>query len=231
MNGHYVQHKRKHHLRWKSASFSVISLPICKGNNQLRIVACLLTLHMVAYSSSGTTSAASPAQRAWKRLCKKNAAQVPHFPWSHIRGMVSLWQKGLGNPHTALCTDRDFLCILGQVTEFLRTTLSGEKMQNYHILHTQTLLFKISPQIFHTFRCRELLMKWTQSYGGWEDGFKVLQNGKEFSNGNNFKIIDVENMVVLAHLVPTAPAQDRQQLLLPPLPTAGALFLVQDCMC
>lgn len=145
--------------------------------------------------------------------------------------MVFLWQKGLGNAHTAFCTDRDFLCILGQVTEFLCTTLSGEKMQSYHILHTQILFFKISPQILHTLRCRELLMKWTQSYGGWEDGCNVLQNGKEFSNGNNFKIIDVENMVVLAYLIPTAPAQDRQQLLLPPLPTAGALFLVQDCMC
>lgn len=42
----------------------------------------------------------------------------------------------------------------------------------------------------------------------------MLQDGKEFSNRNNFKVIDLENVVVLAHLVPTVPAQDRQQLLL-----------------
>lgn len=46
------------------------------------------------------------------------------------------------------------------------------------------------------------------------EGFRVLQNRMEFSNGNNFKIILVESVEVLAHLVPTMLAQDRQQLLL-----------------
>lgn len=100
----------------------------------------------------------------------------------------------------------------------------------YCILHVQTLLFKISPQIFHTFRCRELLMKWTQGYGGWEgDGCKVLQNGEEFSNGNNFKVIDVETVVVLAHLVPTAPRWQTTASSAAPS-TTGAVFLVEDCM-
>lgn len=42
----------------------------------------------------------------------------------------------------------------------------------------------------------------------------VLQNNKKFSNGNNFIVIDGENVVLLAYLVPTLPAWDRQRLLL-----------------
>lgn len=123
--------------------------------------------------------------------------------------------RGNGEPPCSPWHWQVLSVLCGTVTEWLCTTLSAEERHSTQILHAQMLLFKTDPQTFHTLRCWELLGEWTQGHGGWQkEGFKALQNGKEFRKGNNFKIILVGNVEVPAHLVPTMLAQDRHQLLL-----------------
>lgn len=221
LNGLCVQRKRELFPCWKSASFSVINPQIareiidweewsvspntpCSSTQQLRDYQWSLMCSVCGRDDVKNTSP------SFSLVPDKGNGESPCSPWH--------WQ--------ALSVHS------GTVTEFLCTTLRGEERQSIQIFHAQILLFKTGSQTLHTVGCWELLVKWTQSHDGWErEGFRVLQNGKEFSNRNNFKIILVEIVEVLSSFGSNNTCSGQTTAASVALLTTAALFLVEHCLC